>query len=190
MHRTERHQVLPKHLFAAIRREKPQIQVSRIVVESAAMDAAGVYARLATRPEGLTADEAGRASCRIRPQRAGQGPAGGNWQTALARGDQSAGDSARGAGDHLVCHRRRPGRDRHVADDRSGRGSETHPGSQGRQRGGQAQGHDLGHGDRRPRRHAAGSRRLATGARRRGEARRGGHDPRRRAHASWPRICS
>ena len=58
MRRAERHQVLPKHLFAAIRREKPQIQVSRIVVESAAMDAAGVYARLATRPEGLTADEA------------------------------------------------------------------------------------------------------------------------------------
>ena len=28
------------------------------MVESAAMDAAGVYARLATRPEGLTADEA------------------------------------------------------------------------------------------------------------------------------------
>ena len=48
----------PKQLFAAIRHEKPQIRVSRIVVESAAMDAAGVYARLATRPEGLTADEA------------------------------------------------------------------------------------------------------------------------------------
>ena len=58
MRRTERHQVLPKHLFAAIRREKPQIQVSRIVVESAALDTPGVYARLATRPEGLTADEA------------------------------------------------------------------------------------------------------------------------------------
>ena len=58
MQRTERHQVLPKHLFAAIRREKPQIEVSRIVVESAAMDAAGVYARLATRPEGLKANEA------------------------------------------------------------------------------------------------------------------------------------
>ena len=58
MPRTERHQVFPKHLFAAIRREKPQIQVSRIVIESAALDAAGVYARLATRPEGLTAEEA------------------------------------------------------------------------------------------------------------------------------------
>ena len=58
MHRTERHQVLPKHLFAAIRREKPQIEVLRIVVESAAMDVAGVDVRLVTRPEGLTADEA------------------------------------------------------------------------------------------------------------------------------------
>lgn len=58
MQRTEHHQVLPKHLFTAIWREKPQIQVSRIVVESAAMDAADVYARLATRPEGLTSAEA------------------------------------------------------------------------------------------------------------------------------------
>ncbi len=50
--------MIPKRLFAAIRREKPQIQVSQIVVESAVLDAAGVYARLATRSEGLTADEA------------------------------------------------------------------------------------------------------------------------------------
>ena len=50
--------ILPKNLFAGIRREKPQIQVSRIVVEAAAMDAAGVYARLLTRPEGLTTEEA------------------------------------------------------------------------------------------------------------------------------------
>jgi Mg2+-importing ATPase len=58
MARTERTQILPKHLFAGIRREKPQIQVSRIVAESAALDDAGVYARLGTRPEGLTTDEA------------------------------------------------------------------------------------------------------------------------------------
>jgi Mg2+-importing ATPase len=50
--------ILPKNLFAGIRREKPQIQVSRIVVEAAGMDAAGVYVRLRTRPEGLTAEEA------------------------------------------------------------------------------------------------------------------------------------
>src|SRR6202162_2453504 len=50
--------ILPKGLFAGIRREKPQIQVSRIVVESAALDAAGVYARLRTRPEGLTTEDA------------------------------------------------------------------------------------------------------------------------------------
>jgi Mg2+-importing ATPase len=50
--------ILPKNLFAGIRREKPQIRVSRIVVESAALDAAGVYARLGTRPQGLTAEEA------------------------------------------------------------------------------------------------------------------------------------
>ena len=55
---TERHQILPKHLFAAIRREKPQIQVSQVVIDSAAMDVAGLYARMATRPDGLTSQEA------------------------------------------------------------------------------------------------------------------------------------
>jgi len=57
MDRRIRHQVLPKNLFTAIRREKPQISVSSSVVESSALDAAGVYARLATGPEGLTTDE-------------------------------------------------------------------------------------------------------------------------------------
>jgi len=54
----DHHQVLPKKLFAAIRREKPKIEVSRAVVESAALDAAGVYMRQATRPSGLTTGEA------------------------------------------------------------------------------------------------------------------------------------
>jgi len=52
------HQVLPKKLFAAIRQQKPKIEVSRAVVESAALDAAGIFARLATRPGGLTTREA------------------------------------------------------------------------------------------------------------------------------------
>jgi Mg2+-importing ATPase len=50
--------ILPKHLFAAIRREKPQIKVSRIVAESAGLDAAGVYSRMETRPVGLSDSEA------------------------------------------------------------------------------------------------------------------------------------
>jgi P-type Mg2+ transporter len=50
--------ILPKNLFASVRRERPQIRVARIVVEAAALDAAGVYARLETRPEGLTTEEA------------------------------------------------------------------------------------------------------------------------------------
>lgn len=49
---------LPKHLFAAIRREKPQIKVSQAVIESAALNTAAVYERLGTRAEGLTAKEA------------------------------------------------------------------------------------------------------------------------------------
>jgi Mg2+-importing ATPase len=60
MRRTRHHQVLPKHLFAAIRQQKPQIEVSRAVVESAALDAAGVYTRLATRSAGLATDEAAK----------------------------------------------------------------------------------------------------------------------------------
>lgn len=50
--------VLPKNLFAAIRRERPQIQVSQTLVQSAAMGVAEVYARFATRPDGLTAEQA------------------------------------------------------------------------------------------------------------------------------------
>ncbi len=50
--------VIPKHVFAAIHREKPQIQVSGVVVEAATMDAAALQARFATRSSGLTAEEA------------------------------------------------------------------------------------------------------------------------------------
>lgn len=50
--------VLPKHVFAAIHREKPQIQVSQGVVDAATMDAAALLDRLATRASGLTAEEA------------------------------------------------------------------------------------------------------------------------------------
>ncbi len=50
--------VLPKHVLATIHREKPQIQVSRVVVEAATMDAAPLLARLATRSSGLTVEEA------------------------------------------------------------------------------------------------------------------------------------
>ncbi len=50
--------IFPKTLFSSIRNQKPQIRVSQIVVESAALDAAGVYARLETRPDGLSAEEA------------------------------------------------------------------------------------------------------------------------------------
>ncbi len=55
---TNHHQVFPKKLFAAIRHQKPQIEVSRAVVEAAAADPADVYALLSTRPGGLTPEEA------------------------------------------------------------------------------------------------------------------------------------
>ena len=50
--------VLPKRVLVSDRHKIPAIRVSPRVVESAALDAAGVYARLNTRPEGLTTDEA------------------------------------------------------------------------------------------------------------------------------------
>jgi len=50
--------ILPKNLFAAIRHDRPHLQVSPIVIESAAMDLADLYRRFATRPEGLTTQEA------------------------------------------------------------------------------------------------------------------------------------
>ena len=49
--------VLPKSLLIA-GRAKTAIRVSPILVESAALDPAAVYARLKTRPEGLSSDEA------------------------------------------------------------------------------------------------------------------------------------
>jgi len=50
--------VLPKSVLAANHRKAPAIRVSTLVVESAALDVAGVYARLGTRAEGLSPDEA------------------------------------------------------------------------------------------------------------------------------------
>jgi Mg2+-importing ATPase len=50
--------ILPKGLFARIRREKPPIGVSPVVIESASLDSGGVYARFNTRAEGLTTEQA------------------------------------------------------------------------------------------------------------------------------------
>ncbi|MBX3422775.1 MAG: magnesium-translocating P-type ATPase [Pirellulaceae bacterium] len=50
--------VLPKHVFAAIHREKPEIQVSQAVVQAATIEAAALLDQIATRTSGLTAAEA------------------------------------------------------------------------------------------------------------------------------------
>ena len=50
--------LLPKHLFAAIRRQQPPIRVAPILVESAALAPEIVYQRLSSRPTDLAADEA------------------------------------------------------------------------------------------------------------------------------------
>ena len=60
-------QILPKHLFAAIRREKPKIQVSKIVIESAAIAVENIYKQLDTRPDGLTSEEASLRLVRYGP---------------------------------------------------------------------------------------------------------------------------
>ncbi len=173
--------ILPKGLFTGIRRERPQIRVSRVVVESAAMDAAGVYERLGTRPEGLTSEEAEARLSEHGPnvlakdQRPGFGKL--LWHAVinplvvllavLAAISFATGDDRAGVVMSLmIAPRSRP---------------EAHSGGPGRPRCRQAEGDDLGHGDRAPRRRAAGNLRLAARAGRRGAARRGGHDPRRRA---------
>ena len=50
--------IFPKHLFASIRHDRPQIRVSQAVIESAALDVNSVYQRFATRSSGLSAAEA------------------------------------------------------------------------------------------------------------------------------------
>ena len=50
--------VLPKSVLAVNRQKAAAIRVSPLVVESAAMDTAGLYAKLNTRAEGLTDSEA------------------------------------------------------------------------------------------------------------------------------------
>jgi P-type Mg2+ transporter len=50
--------ILPKHLLVSDRHKVQTIRVSPIVAEAATMDAAHVYAKLNTRPEGLTGVEA------------------------------------------------------------------------------------------------------------------------------------
>ena len=51
------HAILPKTLLAKSH-EKRSLRVSQAVVDTVALDVAGVYARLVSRPEGLRADEA------------------------------------------------------------------------------------------------------------------------------------
>jgi Mg2+-importing ATPase len=59
--------VLPKSVLVSDRHKTTAIRVSPMVVESAALDAAGVYARLNSRPEGLTSEE-------VAARLAGHGP--------------------------------------------------------------------------------------------------------------------
>ncbi len=67
MKQREQPQVIPKHVFAGIQREKPQIAVSQNVVEAAALNTAEVYTRLDTRPEGLSAAEVAERIARFGP---------------------------------------------------------------------------------------------------------------------------
>ncbi|MFH1108923.1 MAG: cation-transporting P-type ATPase [Planctomycetota bacterium] len=50
--------LLPKHLFASIRRQQPPIRVAQTVIESAALSLDAVFERLGSRSTGLTTDEA------------------------------------------------------------------------------------------------------------------------------------
>jgi Mg2+-importing ATPase len=59
--------ILPKHLFAAIRREKPVARVAEVVVEVAGLAVDRVYERLGTTPVGLTESEAARRLVEVGP---------------------------------------------------------------------------------------------------------------------------
>jgi Mg2+-importing ATPase len=59
--------ILPKNLFAAIRREKPVAHVAPIVVEVAGLATEQVYERLKTTPSGLTEAEAARRLAEVGP---------------------------------------------------------------------------------------------------------------------------
>ncbi len=50
--------IFPRRLFASILREQPKVAPSILLVESARLDATGVFLRLGTRAEGLSDDEA------------------------------------------------------------------------------------------------------------------------------------
>ncbi|MCX5744854.1 MAG: cation-transporting P-type ATPase, partial [Proteobacteria bacterium] len=52
------HLILPKTVLAARPVDRSKIRVSPLLVETAALEPAVVFERLATRPDGLTADEA------------------------------------------------------------------------------------------------------------------------------------
>src|SRR5678816_4466121 len=51
------HTVLPKRVLAGARGDKSTIRVSPLLLETAALDPATVFARLSTGPEGLTSDQ-------------------------------------------------------------------------------------------------------------------------------------
>jgi Mg2+-importing ATPase len=59
--------ILPKRLFAAIRRARPAIQVSPLLVEVARADAAAACERLETTPAGLTDEQAAERLARFGP---------------------------------------------------------------------------------------------------------------------------
>jgi Mg2+-importing ATPase len=52
------HTVLPKRVLAGARGDRSTIRVSPLLLETAAVDPAGVFARLSTGPAGLTSDQA------------------------------------------------------------------------------------------------------------------------------------
>jgi len=72
--------IIPKHLFASIRRQQPPIRVARTVIESAALSVDELYQRLESRPAGLTADEATARLSEHGPNVVGGDGRVGTWQ--------------------------------------------------------------------------------------------------------------
>ena len=72
--------ILPHKLLAAIRNDRPHTHVSQVLVDAATMEISSVLARLSTRPEGLTNDEA-----RARGAQYGPNVLGRDQRTSLGR---------------------------------------------------------------------------------------------------------
>ena len=140
--------MLPKGIFAALRRQPPPIRVAPILVESASLTSDAVYQRLRSRATGLTAEEAEARLAEHGPNVvAADGSSKSIWLLLWHAVVNPLVLLLAVLATDLLRDGRRAGRDRDVSDDRAGRRPAADPGETSGHRRGEAQGDDLGHRD-------------------------------------------